>query len=76
VTVALVVVVDDVTVHGAEQDDDWSDPSMLKGSEVADLIPGLAAVRVYPTPCWSIFRSENEATPPLALTIKVPDSVP
>ena len=74
-TVALVVVVDDETVHGVEQDD-WSDPKMSKEPEAVGVIPGLVAVRVYPTPTRSIDRSENEATPPLALTVKVPDSDP
>src|SRR5215510_5267433 len=76
VTVALVVVVDDETVHGVEQDDDWSDPKMSKKPEAIGVIPGLVAVRVYPTPTRLIDRSENEAMPPLALTVKVPDSDP
>jgi hypothetical protein len=75
VTVALVVAVDDETVHGVEQED-WTDPGMLNEFEAPGVIPGLVAVRVYPSPCWLIDRSENEAMPPLALTVKVPDSDP
>ena len=36
----------------------------------------LVAVRRYPMPGWLIDRSENEATPPLVLTVVVPASVP
>src|SRR5215831_14450190 len=48
---------------------------IVKPAEVAEVIPGLVATRVY-WPGWSIFRSENEAMPPLAGTVTVPDSVP
>ena len=48
---------------------------MVKTAEVAEVIPGLVATRVYP-PGWLIVRSENEAMPPLASTVTVPDSVP
>jgi hypothetical protein len=47
----------------------------VKPAEVAEVIPGLVATRLYP-PGWLIFRSENEAMPPLAGTMTVPDSVP
>ncbi len=49
---------------------------MLKGSEVAEVIPGLVAMRVYPRPGWLMDRLENEAIPPLALTVTIPDSDP
>src|SRR5215471_14947180 len=73
VTVAVVVAVDEEAEHGAVQG--WADTQILNGFEGgAGLIPGLVAVRVYPSPGWLMDRSENEATPPLALTVKVPDS--
>jgi len=74
VTVALVVLVDDEAVHGTVQV--WPDPEMSKEVEAVGLSPGLVAVRVYSSPTWSIDRSENEAMPPLALTVKVPDNDP
>ena len=74
-TVALVVAVDDEAEHGVVEQC-WSDSQILKGSEVAGVNPGLVAVRVYPSPGWSIDRSENAATPLVALTVKVPDSDP
>src|SRR5262245_4692481 len=49
---------------------------MSKWSDVTGNIPRLVAVRRYPMPGWSIDRLENEATPPIVLTVFVPDSVP
>jgi hypothetical protein len=75
VTVADVVVVDDEAEHDVEQG--RTDPKIMKLVEgVAGVIPGLVAVSVYGLPGRSIDRSENEAIPPLALTVKVPDSDP
>jgi hypothetical protein len=82
--VTVPVVVDDDRVDEAGHDVGelhfWSDPKIVNLAEGAglELNPGLfvAAVRVYPMPCWLIFRSENEATPALAFSVVVPDSVP
>jgi hypothetical protein len=75
VTVPVVVAVDDDAEHGVVEQR-WSDPQIVKWVEVAGVIPGLVPVRVYPMPGWSIDRLENEATPPLASSVAVPDSDP
>jgi hypothetical protein len=54
----------------------WSDPQIVKSAEVADVIPGLLAVSVYPMPGLLIDKSENEATPPRACTVTLPDRDP
>jgi hypothetical protein len=71
------VVADDVVVeHGAGGEHCWSELHMSKWPDVTEPNPLLVAVRRYPTPGWLIDRSENEATPPLVLTVFVPDSLP
>src|SRR5258708_26552009 len=75
VTVPLVVF-DDADVEHDDPEQGWITPEMLKGSEVAEVIPWLVATSVYPVPVALIDRSENEATPALATTVVVPDSEP
>src|SRR5262245_11979915 len=76
-----VVTVTDVVANADDADAEhvdgqgWTMLRIVKLAEVAGAIPGLVATRVYP-PGWLIFRSENEAIPPLAGTMTVPDSVP
>lgn len=71
-----VVVADDCDAEHGWVEHCWSDPQIVKLADVAGLIPRLVAVSVYPKPGLSIDRAENEATPPLALTVVVPDSFP
>lgn len=49
---------------------------MSKCPDVTEPNPLLVAVSRYPTPGWSIDKSENEATPPTVVMVFVPDSVP
>ena len=69
------VVADDADAEHVLDGQGRSEPQIVKPAEVAGVIPGLVATRVYP-PGWLIFRSENEAMPPLAGTMTVPDRVP
>ena len=48
---------------------------MAKGALVASVAPGAVATSVSPLPGRSIDTSPNVATPPVALTVSVPDSV-
>jgi hypothetical protein len=75
VTVPDVVADDADAEHGAVEHC-WIEVQISKWPDVTEPIPLLVAVRRYPTPGWSICRVENEATPPTALTVVVPDSVP
>src|SRR5262252_4795893 len=74
-----VMAVPDVVIDDADAEHDVLDgqeePPIAKATEVTGAIPGLVAVRVYGKPGWLIFRSENEAMPPLTGTMTVPDSV-
>jgi hypothetical protein len=75
VTVPAVVAKDDDAEHGVVEQ--WrSDPQIVKSVEVADFIPVLVAVRVYPMPCLLIDKLENEAIPPVTVTLTVPDKDP
>src|SRR4051812_50014299 len=49
---------------------------MLNADEVAPVSPPEVAVSVYPVPDLSMDRLENVATPALAATVEVPESVP
>src|SRR5215471_18343906 len=75
VTVPVVVADDCDAEHGGVEHC-WNDPQILKVFDVPEKIPRAVAVSVYPKPCWSIDRSENEAMPPVVVTVVVPDSVP
>ena len=76
VTVPDVVADDVVAEHGAGGEQCWSELQIVKWPDVTEPNPRLVAVKRYPMPGWLIDRSENEATPPLVLTVVVPDSVP
>jgi hypothetical protein len=76
VTVPDVIADDADAEHGALAGQGLNEGQIVKAAEVAEVIPGLVATRVYPTPGRLILRSENEAMPPLAETMTVPDSVP
>jgi hypothetical protein len=75
VTVPAVVADDDDAEHAAAEQR-WSDPQMVNLADVAGVIPGLRAARVYPTPGLSIDKFANEATPAFACTVTVPDRDP
>jgi hypothetical protein len=75
VTVPVVVVDDDEAEHGVVLHD-WSELQIVKWPESTEPSVLLVAVKRYPTPGWSIDRSENEATPLTVLTVFVPDSFP
>src|SRR5262249_859221 len=62
--------------HGVGGEHCWIELQIVKWPDVTEPIPLAAAVRRYPMPGWLIDRLENEATPPTALTVFVPDSVP
>src|SRR5215469_12178866 len=70
------VVADDTDAEHGVVGHCWIELQIVKWPDVAGLIPGLVAVRRYPMPGWLIDRSENEATPPIALTVVVPESIP
>ena len=80
VTVPDVVADDADAEHGVLDGQGWNEGQIVKAAEVAEVIPGLVPTRVYPTPGWLpgwlILRSENEAMPPFAVAMTVPDSVP
>jgi hypothetical protein len=76
VTVPDVVADDADPEHGVVDEHGWIELQIVKWPESTEPIPRLVAVRRYPTPGWSIDRLENEATPPLVLTVFVPDSLP
>jgi hypothetical protein len=69
------VVFDDADAEHADPEQDWIPFEILKGAGGGEVIPGLVAASVY-APGWSTDKLENEATPPLALTVVVPDSEP
>jgi hypothetical protein len=78
-TTVPVVVSDDAVAEHDVPEQGWDVLKIVKKAEVAavpDVIPGLVPLRVYPMPGWLIDRSENEAMPPLADTMTVPDSFP
>lgn len=76
VTVPDVVADDSDAEHGVVDEHGWIELQIVKWFESTGFIPRLVAVRRYPTPGWSIARLEKEATPPLVLTVFVPDSFP
>jgi hypothetical protein len=70
-----IVVVDDADAEHDDPVQGWIIFEMLKEFEGGEVVPWLVATSVY-APTALIDRSENEATPALALTVVVPDSEP
>ena len=76
VTVPDVVADDADAEHAVLDGQGWSEEAIVKAAEVAEVIPGLVATRVYPMPGWLICKFPKSATPFELLTVVVPASVP
>ena len=71
------VVADDADAeHAVVDGQGWSEEAIVKAAEVAEVIPGLVATRVYPMPGWLICKFPKSAAPFEVLTVAVPASVP